>query len=89
MSYVPVLDTVNSGPIAVIEDETVLPVPCTTCVFLLVPPPLAVPVVIVPSDARKILPLATSDAVAVVTVASSNRAVPPPVFGSRIAGQSA
>ena len=44
------------------------------------PPPEPVPVVIVPSDARNILPLATSDAVAVVTEASSNRAVPPPVF---------
>ena len=50
------------------------------------PPPDAVPVVMVPSDARKILPCATSDAVAVVTVASSNLAVPPPVLGSVTAG---
>ena len=39
-------------------------------------PPLLVPVVIVPSEARKTLPLATSEAVAVVMDASSNRAVP-------------
>jgi hypothetical protein len=45
-----------------------------------------VPVVIVPFAARNIFPLATSLAVAVVTEASSNLAVPPPVFGSVTAG---
>ena len=63
-----------------------LPVKVPVAVLTVVPPPLAVPVVMVPSDARNTLPLATSDAVAVVTVASSKRAVPPPVFGRVTAG---
>ena len=63
-----------------------LPVNVPVAVFTGLLPPLAVPVVIVPFAARKTLPLATSAAVAVVTEASSNRAVPPPVFGRMTAG---
>ena len=46
------------------------------------PPPLLVPVVCTPADVKKILPDATSDAVAVVGVTSVKDAVPPPCLGT-------
>ena len=50
------------------------------------PPPDAVPTVCDPSDAKNILPWATSEAVAVVGVTSVNSAVPPPCLGNRTPG---
>ncbi len=65
----------------------VVNVPCT--MFDRPPPPELVPVACVPSASMNTLPLATSEATAVVGVVSVKRAVPPPVLGSSTAGTSA
>ena len=77
----PVFATVISPHNFVYDVDVVRDVLWMVCAFL-PPPPLAVPVVCVPSAAKKILPLATSDALAVVGVTSTKDAVPPPVFGN-------
>ena len=90
LSFVKYAEPSAIVPADAAEVDVVLTVSSVDAIFVqpVPPPPDAVPVVTVPSDATKIFPFATSEAAAVTTEQSSKRAVPPPVFGNRTAGTS-